>query len=231
MAELDEDAEDKIKELIQLKNFFGLTEYVSKLDIKPNMKKALSEFNSLFGGLDMLDRARSLVTNPQSIEAIDRMKRVHQAITTYGYDKYVSFDLSQINRYNYYTGIVFNGYTYGTGEAVVKGGRYNNLLSQFGKDAPSIGFAIYVDELMNAIKRNDVDVEVDYSNKMLIYEIAAQKEAIQHAVHLRNKGVNVELVRKSQRHDLDENEAYAKKMHIKTLTYIDSDGNIMDIIG
>ncbi len=230
-AGLNQEAEDKIRELIQLKNFFGLTEYVSKLDIKPNMKKALSEFNSLFGGLDMLDKARGLVTNPQSIEAIDRMKRVHQAIATYGYDKYVSFDLSQINRYNYYTGIVFNGYTYGTGEAIVKGGRYNNLLSTFGKDAPSIGFAIYVDELMNAISRNNVEVEVDYSNKMLIYEIAAQKEAIQHAVHLRNKGVNVELVRKSQRHDLDEYEAYAKKMHIKTLTYIDSDGNIMDIIG
>ncbi|MBR3600370.1 MAG: hypothetical protein IKL53_10915, partial [Lachnospiraceae bacterium] len=89
----------------------------------------------------------------------------------------------------------------------------------------------YVDELMNAIHRNDVEVEVDYSNKMLIYEIAAQKEAIQHAVHLRNKGINVELVRKSKRHDLDDYEAYAKKMHIKTLTYIDSDGNIMDIIG
>lgn len=67
------------------------------------------------------------MTNAASLEAIARMRKVYTALTSYGYEKYVSFDLSMINRFNYYTGIVFRGYTYGTGDAIVKGGRYNSL--------------------------------------------------------------------------------------------------------
>ncbi len=229
-AGLDREAEKKIKEYIKLKNFFGLSEYVSKLDISDDMKKAISGFDKLFGGLDMLDYASTLVHNEQSLEAIDRMRRVYSALSIYEYEKYVSFDFSMINRYNYYTGVVFNVYTYGTGEAVVKGGRYNNLLSQFGKDAPSIGFAIYVDELMNAISRNKVDVDIINSNITVIYERCSQKEAIEHAVMLRDRGYSVELIRKSARHDLDEYAAYARGNNTKSVIYVDDDGNLMDLL-
>ena len=44
-----------------------------------------------------------------------------------------------LTEYDYYTGIIFRGYTY-TGDAIVKGGRYNNLIGQFGKDAGFCGF-------------------------------------------------------------------------------------------
>ena len=68
----------------------------------------------------------------------------------YGYEKYIGFDLGMVNHYDYYTGIIFRGYTYGTGDAIGKGGRYDNLLIQFGKKAPAIGFTILVDDLMMA---------------------------------------------------------------------------------
>ena len=82
---------------------------------------------------------------------------------------YISFDLSMINGYDYYTGIVFSGYTYGTGNPIVKGGRYNNLLSQFGKDAPSIGFSIYVDELMNTLIKTEDSFRMMIRNLLLLY--------------------------------------------------------------
>ena len=44
-------------------------------------------------------------------------------------------------------------YSYGVGEPLVKGGRYDSLLSHFGKDSPAIGFAITVDQLMLALER------------------------------------------------------------------------------
>lgn len=50
-----------------------------------------------------------------------------------------------LNKYQYYTGVIFRGYTYGTGDAVVKGGRYDHLLARFGKPSPSIDFAVVVD--------------------------------------------------------------------------------------
>ncbi len=223
-AGLDKDTEMKIREYIQMKNFFGLSEFVSHLDISDNMKKAISSFDSLFGGLEMLDRAGQLVSNQTSLLAIERMKKVYKALTSYEYEEYIGFDLSMLNRYNYYTGIVFRGYTYGTGDAIVKGGRYNNLLSKFGKDAPSVGFAIYVDDLMSAISRNKIEVEVDHSNILILYEREDQRAAITLATDLRNKDKKIELVRKSAKHSIEDYEKYAKKMHFSGIYhFIDDD--------
>ncbi|MBQ8923543.1 MAG: ATP phosphoribosyltransferase regulatory subunit [Lachnospiraceae bacterium] len=212
-AGIDKETEEKIRDYIQIKNFFGLSEFVAKLDISDRTKKALSGFDMLFGSLDMLEQAKELVDNERSLEAIERMKRVFNAISSYGYEEYMSFDLSMINGYNYYTGIIFNGYTYGTGDAIVKGGRYNNLMSQFGKEAASVGFAIYVDDLMNALSRNKIDVQLDYSNILILYDREYQKEAIELAAYYRINDKKVELVRKSVKHNIDDYIKYAKKMH------------------
>ncbi|MCM1398865.1 MAG: ATP phosphoribosyltransferase regulatory subunit [Clostridium sp.] len=231
-AGLDIDMENKIRDYIHIKNFFGLSEFVETLDISSGMKRAFTSFETLFGGLDMLERARGLVSNSTSLLAIDRMEKVYHALTNYGYEKYVDFDLGMLNRYNYYTGIVFRGYTYGTGDAIVKGGRYNNLLSQFGKDAASVGFAIYVDELMMAVSRNKVEVEVDYSNILVLYDIEYQANAIKLTTSLRNKGKKIELIRKSSKHTVEDYVEYAKKMHLSGVYHFTSqlDINVISVI-
>ena len=228
-AGIDEETETKIRDYIQIKNFFGLSEFVKGLDIADNMKAAISGFNMLFGGIDMLDKAKALITNEKSIEAIERMKRVYKALEGYGFTEYVSFDLSMINRYNYYTGIIFRGYTYGTGDAIVKGGRYNNLMSSFGKEAPSVGFAIYVDELMSAISRNDIEIELDYSNMLILYQRENQRSAIEFATYLRSKDKKIELVRKSDRHSIEDYVDYAKKMNFAGIYFI-KDEDALEII-
>ncbi|MBQ9609995.1 MAG: ATP phosphoribosyltransferase regulatory subunit [Lachnospiraceae bacterium] len=222
-AGIDTDTEEKIKEYIQIKNFFGLSEFVSRLDIPDKIKKALSGFDMLFGGLDMLEQAKELVFNERSLEAIERMKRVYNAIISYGYEEYISFDLSMINGYNYYTGIIFNGYTYGTGDAIVKGGRYNNLMSQFGKEAPSVGFAIYVDDLMSALSRNKIDVPLEHSNILVLYDREYQKEAIKLAAYYRQNNKKVELIRKSAKHDIEDYIKYAKQMHFLNMYVVKED--------
>ena len=228
-AGLNYETEKTLREYIQLKNFFGLSEFVSKLDISENMKNALAGFDTLFGGLDMLEHAKTLVTNNKSIEAIERMKKVYNALAVYGYEKFVSFDLSMINNYNYYTGIVFQGYTYGTGNAIVKGGRYNNLMQQFGKAAPAVGFAIYVDELMLAISRNKIDVTIDYSNILILYERENQSRVIELAQKMRVSGKKIELIRKSAKHDLHDYEEYALKMHFSQLYYFENQSEALKV--
>lgn len=225
-AGLDAETEAVIRNYIHSKNFFGLSEFVSKLDIADNLKKALASFDTLFGGLEMLDNARKLVTNEISIEAINRMQKVYNALCSYGFEQYVGFDLSMLNRYNYYTGIVFRGYTYGTGDAIVKGGRYNNLMSQFGKDAPAVGFAIFVDELMLAISRNKVDIEVDYSNILILYNSEYQKSAIELAAALRNKGKKIELIRRSSKHEVCDYLEYAKNNHLSGLYNFENENDV-----
>ena len=46
---------------------------------------------------------------------------------------YITFDLGMLSRHKYYTGVIFSAYTYDVGEPVAKGGRYDKLIGQFGK--------------------------------------------------------------------------------------------------
>ena len=56
-AGITEAEELQIKEYINIKNFFGLEEYLKKLDMSPVLKKAFLAFDSLFGGKYMLEEA------------------------------------------------------------------------------------------------------------------------------------------------------------------------------
>ena len=64
---------------------------------------------------------------------LNAWRHFYEVLKKYGTEKYVSFDLGLLNQYNYYTGVIFKGYTYGVGDAIVTGGRYDKLLSYFGK--------------------------------------------------------------------------------------------------
>lgn len=223
---LDEKTSDEIHRLIHNRNFFGLESLIKELDLAENVKKVLLSFDQLFGGCEMLANAKTLVTNQTSLEAISRLEKVYKALSYSGYEQYISFDFSLLSRYEYYTGIIFRGYTYGTGDAVVKGGRYNTLLKQYGKDAPAIGFAFYIDDLMMAISRQKVKVEVDNSDSIILYDIDQQESAIRLANHLRKTERKIELIRKSKKKSVNDYAVYGKKNHFSGMFYLTSDTTV-----
>lgn len=222
-ANIDESVSNEIHTLIHNRNFFGLENLLKEIDLPEQVKNVLTSFDKLFGGIEMLENAKKLVSNPVSLEAINRLEKVYKALSYSGYEQYISFDFSLLSRYEYYTGIVFRGYTYGTGDAVVKGGRYDDLLKQYGKDAPAIGFAFYIDDLMMAITRQKVEVTIDNSDSIILYDIPQQEAAIHLAQKLRKTGRKVELIRKSKKKDVSDYEAYGKKNHFSGMFYLTSD--------
>ncbi len=225
-AGLGETEEEEIRGYLKIKNYFGLSEYLTRLALDDSVKSVLASFDRLFGGEEMLESAETLVQNERSREAVRRLKKVYQAVKCYGYENYLSFDLGMVNGYHYYTGIVFRGFTYGTGNPVASGGRYNMLLSQFGKDAPSIGFVISVDELILALSRQKVEDPVPFQSAAVIYSIEHQQKAVQLSVELREKGIHTGLIRKSKRHTMEEYYAYASRFSIDRLYTILEDGNV-----
>ena len=228
-ANLSEKVENKIRDYIQIKNFFGLSEYISNIDMPEETKATLNGLASLFGGEDILDKAASLTNSEEAIQAIERLRKVYTALKYYEYEEYVSFDLSMINGYDYYTGVVFSGYTYATGNPIVKGGRYNNLLSKYGKDAPSIGFSIYVDELMNGLMRQGIENSVERKAALIVYIIEHQESAVRLARMLREKGIVAQLIRKSKKHEEDEYMIYSDIYNVGKV-YILQDESTVRII-
>ena len=207
-AGLSVEEESHIRAYIQNKNFFGLQEYVKQLDISEHLKQVLVSFEHLFGGVDMLEQAQKLVQNRRSLEALDRLQKVYQALAFYHCEEHISFDLSMLSDFKYYTGILFKGYTYGTGAAIVRGGRYNALLRQYGKEAPAIGFAFVIDELMNAISRQKIEVVIEEQDIVILYQRDFQQKAVELGTTMRKEGRKVELIRMSQKKTLDEYKAY-----------------------
>ena len=108
--------------------------------------------------------------------------------------KCVSFDLGMLSKYNYYTGIIFKAFTYGAGDAIAKGGRYDSLLRQFGKNAPAIGFVIVIDDLMNAMSRQNIAVTVPEPVKKILYNPQNFDEKLREAEKLRIDGARAALI-------------------------------------
>ncbi len=196
-AGLDEETELELREYISGKNYFGAEELLERTHVNQKDKEQLLKVSELFGTAAILTEAKKAVSNTRSKSAIERLEKVYQVLCDYGVEKYVSFDLGMLSKYNYYTGIIFKGYTYGVGDAIVKGGRYDNLLRRFGKNAPAIGFVIVIDDLLAAMSRQGVVISGIEGYVKLYYTAQNFKEMLQEARRLRASGKNVELLPQS----------------------------------
>lgn len=183
-------------------------------------KEAFVGLNELTGGVEVLAAAGNIAPNSAGIMAVRRLERIYHILMMYGVEKYVTFDLSMTGTYGYYTGIIFRGYTYGSGDAIVKGGRYDHLLEKFGKASPSIGFAIVVDELMNAMIRQKLRIVYTRKNTMILYDEEKTADAVKLARDLRKKAKNVELLKKSGDRLLEEYIEYGKEYYAGNLIYV-----------
>ncbi len=195
-AGLDEDTEYDLRSCISGKNFFAAQELLEERNVQEPYRGALLKVADMFGNMTSLNEARSLVHNERSLAAIDRLEQLYEVLKLYGTQEYVSFDLGMLSKYNYYTGVIFKAYTYGVGDAVVRGGRYDNLLHQFGKEAPAIGFMVVIDELMEALDRQKVELTLPASGEMLFYRPGDRedyRQKLAEAQRLRGQGQAVAL--------------------------------------
>lgn len=198
-AGLDEETEYALRDCISGKNYFAAQELLDERSVQEPYRSRLLKIADMFGDMCDLNEARSMVSNKQSLAAIDRLEKLYNVLKLYGVEEYIAFDLGMLSKYNYYTGVIFKAYTFGLGNAVVKGGRYDNLLKQFGKDAPAIGFCMVVDDLMEALDHQKVDFPVRQVEK-IYYDPNVQnsyKTALIKAKELRNHGDSVELIAKT----------------------------------
>lgn len=198
-AGLDEETELELREFISGKNYFGAEELLDRVGVHKKDKELLLKVGDLFGTVSILEDAKKAVSNKRSWHAIERLEKVYRTLVDYGVEKYVSFDLGMLSKYNYYTGIIFKGYTYGVGDAIVKGGRYDSLLGRFGKEAAAIGFVIVVDDLLAAMGRQNVIISGIEEPAKLYYTEETFKEKLMEAKHMRSSGKKVELLPKCEK--------------------------------
>ena len=229
-AGMDEEMEERLRELIENKNYFGVEELVMEQPIPQELKEAFLKLPELFGSLEEIQAAREFTRNPRTLRAIDRLEEVNRILEYYDLSEYVSYDLGMLSQYQYYTGIIFKAYTYGTGDYIVNGGRYDKLLVQFGKDAPAVGFGISVDDLMLALSRQKIDTPLRVVGTMILFEPESREQAIQLAKHFRDTSIPVQLQLKKAGRTLEAYQSYAARTTITNLLYLDEKGFSVKIV-
>lgn len=143
---LDENDKENLRNYIAAKNS-GEYPFSTALNNSKAVELA-SVLQRLFGGVEVIEKAEALVVNNKAAnDILNYIKSVVQIFIDAGYGDRIIIDLGIVQKINYYTGLVFRGYVEGIGEAVLSGGRYDNLLSGFGSELSACGFGLNISEL------------------------------------------------------------------------------------
>lgn len=214
---INDDAETELREFISNKNYFGTQEILDALAIPEQSKEIVLKISEMFGSIETIKEAKNYVSNTRSILAIERLEAIYELLFKEGVSDYVTFDLGMLSKYHYYTGVIFRAYTYGNGDAVIKGGRYDNLLREFGKSATAIGFAIVVDQLLSTLSRQGIQSAEEKETFLVLYKDNEKELAYKKAGEYREHGKRIILMHISEQETIADFDEYANTFHYKLL--------------
>lgn len=221
-AGFDEEEEDILCDLISNNNFFGVESFIEARHLDEGLKRLFGVLGKLYQSAEEFQAVRAAAENYPKIQAaMEHLEKLQSLALLYGIDKYISFELGVMSSYKYYSGIIFHGYTFGSGEPIVKGGRYDRLLKHFGKDAPAIGFVIVTDQLMAALSRQHIDTPMEHLGQLVVYDEAHREDAVIYARKQRAAGCSVELILKADGRTNADYEAYAQRRQIARVQFMD----------
>ncbi|MBQ4096017.1 MAG: ATP phosphoribosyltransferase regulatory subunit [Oscillospiraceae bacterium] len=188
---VNDNVSEEIRYLIEAKNYPALNDLLDSIGDN-NVTKALKKLPSLFGGVEVFDKAAKLVANDKIQTILDNLREFYNSLQKLGLGDKLSVDLGIVNRTDYYTGIVFKGYLSGVGEAVLQGGRYNKLISEFGYDVPATGFAINVNLVAALVRKLSLSPVSKAPDAVIFAEHGYCIDAITYAMELAQKGLVAE---------------------------------------
>lgn len=215
----EEDAK-RLSALVDQKDTVMLEKMADQLKISPEDKQTLIMIPTLFGTFDTIDVLEKRVKNKTALDALRNLREILEILGDYGLIKYVSVDLGMLRSLDYYTGMIFKGFTREVGFPIISGGRYDKVVSVFGRDLAAVGFSIGITLCIAALhrqgkefRRKTVDAIIGYDD-----EPGLRGKAIEAARELRKKKLIVILdCFGRNEYELDE---HAKENGIEQVIYL-----------
>ena len=223
-AQLGQDIIEEIRVLIENKNIVALEEITASNNINPEITKLLLELPKLCGDITIINKAKGLTKNQKALQALEEVELIYDLLKEYGVEESITFDLGMVSRLEYYTGIIFKAYAYGSGSEIIGGGRYDTLIGRFGKDVPATGFGVNIHELLAAINKQEIKLNTWDTETLVMYTAAGRKIAIQTSEELRRTGSYLENSLLGD--DVDVNVAYAKQKNIGGILFFKDDEKV-----
>lgn len=139
--DIDEDFKERIRVSIESKNYSALNNLLDKL-APCRAVSAIRSLPSLFGGEEVFEKAAGICAGTKAEAALAYLQTIYHNLAPLGLGDKLIIDLGLVQRNDYYTGVVFSAYINGIGDAVITGGRYDDLLAEFDTPMGAAGFAV-----------------------------------------------------------------------------------------
>lgn len=155
-----------VRAALSARDFVSLESLLEGTPLKSAEHELLLRFPALRGGPEILEAAGRLIRNKRSEAAVAELAQVRELLVAHGIGDVVVLDLGAIRDFDYYTGVIFEGYGPDLGRPVAQGGRYDGLLAKFGRPAPATGFVIHLDlmaELLASAQLPRIDAAVAWT--------------------------------------------------------------------
>ncbi len=188
-----------------------------------NIRMSLSHsafIRGILDGLRLEEGRRREVLEAVSRRAAKELIQVERLLEFYGLADRVVFDLSDFRNFDYYTGVLFEGFVEGSGYPVCGGGRYDRLLGRYGTDGLGTGIAIDIDQLLEVAPSGGTE---GLGGDFLVIDFTREKKTgIRVARELRARGWRV--ARDIIRRDLADSLAYARSAGIPRCVVVEGGG-------
>jgi ATP phosphoribosyltransferase regulatory subunit len=150
---LPDEVKAAVRAALGARDFVALESLLEDTPLRSAEHELLLRFPALRGGMEILDAAAGLVRNERSERALAELRSVHALLTDHGIAEVIHLDLGAIRDFDYYTGVIFEGYGPDFGRPIAQGGRYDTLLARFGRPAPATGFVVQLDLVSEMLTR------------------------------------------------------------------------------
>jgi ATP phosphoribosyltransferase regulatory subunit len=154
---LEAEERDLVRKLVEDKDLVALSRLLEGLRMDDDLKETISALPVLHGGLDVIHRVPYVEKNRKASAAVEELIKIYDALKIFGVTEHIVVDMGVLRNLDYYTGLVFEGYSPDLGYGLLGGGRYDNLLGQFGLDCPATGFALHMDRLALVLQCRDME--------------------------------------------------------------------------
>ncbi|MGI6707008.1 MAG: ATP phosphoribosyltransferase regulatory subunit [Clostridia bacterium] len=192
-AGVTDDEAEEIRQYVDQKNMLAIDLLLKDSPISQHVKRKIMELPSLYGGPEVLENAQKMTENKRCKKAIDNIHQVYEILKDFGLKDYISIDLGMVQSIDYYSGIIFRGITSELGFPILAGGRYDQLVKEFGYDLPATGFAMGIKRLLMALERQGNLENMPGIDVLAGYHPEVRQKALSYIQDLRAKGKRVEV--------------------------------------
>lgn len=220
---LSEGVREQVYEVMEHKDGVKLQNILKLSQIEDETLRLLLELTQCAGSIELLTAIKSKMTSERAQKALNELESLYELLKDYGVSEHVLFDFSLLSYGKYYTGMMFQIFCEGVGSALAEGGRYDHLLSEFGRDLPAVGFGININILMQRLMQLQPLSEAQTNRSLIVSYKNTRKVSIEVAEELRKQNMVIE---NSFFDNFEEALAYAKEKKIGGILHFIEAGSI-----